>query len=800
MKHLLHYVITLFFMGSIFAYGASIETKGINQEKQKTNLNLTKKEKKFLKTHTSITAHNEADYPPYNFNEDGKPKGFSIDYLNLLAERLGIKVNYISGHSWAEYMDMAKHNKIDVMLNIMRTPQREKFLHFTQPYAGTKKAIFTNDSSIKTLRDLEGKTVSVIKGYFMQQFLEAYHPDIKLKLEKSARACIASVKNGNSDATVGSSGIMRYIMKENKLYLAYGHLIKDRRLSLDLNIATPRAQPMLRDILQKAMYSISNRELNELKEKWVGRGKLKIPVTGTLNKKELEYLTKKRVVTMCIDPDWEPIEFADTSNKYITKGISTDTMNVIGEDLNITFKGIPTSNWTESQRFLKERKCDILPAASKTKEREEYAKFTYPYLDYKLAIITKSNQGFVNNLMDIIDKPIARKKGSALIPKLQKLYPAVDIVEVEDPLESFEMVVNGKAYSTIATLPIASFYINKYNLESIGIAGYTDMRLRLSIAVRDDDPLLLSVLDKALASIPKEQHKLIYDKWVGRQIAQPFNYGYLLYSLATLLLIGLLILYRQYVLKEANRGLAKAVQNKTEENLKQQRLLQEQSKLAAMGEMIGAIAHQWRQPLNALGLSIQNLEYDFSDGHVDEEFIKQYVKKNKETIGFMSQTIDDFRNFFRVDKIKEDFGVKKAIEETLSIQEDSLKKHNITLSVTGVDFNIYGFRSEFQQVILNIITNAAYELKNSNIKYPKIDIILDGYTISLTDNALGIREEIKDRIFEPYFTTKEQGDGTGIGLYMSKIIIEENMGGTLSVVNKKEGGASFTIAFKRMVQ
>jgi len=798
MKHLLQYLFILFFLGTVFTYGLSIEGKGTTQEKWTTSLNLTKKEKKFLKAHPSITAHNEADYPPYNFNEDEKPKGFSIDYLNLLADRLGIKINYISGYSWAEYMDMAKHNKIDVMLNIMRTPQREKFLHFTQPYAGTKKAIFTNDSSINTLRDLAGKTVSVVKGYFMQQFLEAYHPDIKLKLEKGARACIASVKDGSSDATVGSSGIMRYLMKENKLYLAYGHLIKDRRLSLDLNIATPMVQPMLRDILQKAMYTISNRELNELKEKWVGSAKLKIPVTGTLTKEELEYLTKNRVVTMCIDPDWEPIEFAETSNKYITKGISTDTMNIIGKDLNITFKGIPTSNWSESQRYLEEKKCDILPAATKTIEREKYAHFTYPYLDYKLAIITKSDQGFVSNLMDIIDKPIARKKGSALISQLEALYPAVNIIEVKDPLESLEMVANGKAYATIATLPVASHYINKYNLESIGIAGYTNMRLRLSIAVRDDNPLLLSILDKALASIPQEQHKLIYDRWVGRQVVKPFNYGYLLYGLALLLTIVFLILYRQYILKEANKGLASAVKIKTEENLKQQQLLQEQSKLAAMGEMIGAIAHQWRQPLNALGLSIQNLEYDFSDGYVDKDFIKHYVKKNKETIGFMSQTIDDFRNFFRVDKIKEDFGVKKAIEETVSIQEASLKKHNIILSIIGDDFDIYGFRSEFQQVILNIITNAAYELKNCNIENPKIDIVLGEYTISLIDNATGIHEEIRDRIFEPYFTTKEQGEGTGIGLYMSKVIIEENMGGTLSAVNQKDGGASFIIDFKSM--
>jgi len=373
------------------------------------------------------------------------------------------------------------------------------------------------------------------------------------------------------------------------------------------------------------MYSINNKELNALKEKWIGDKKLKIPVTGTLTKEELEYLSKKKVVTMCIDPEWEPIEFADTSNKYITKGISTDTMNIIGEDLNITFKGIPTRNWSESQRYLQERKCDILPAATKTKKREAYASFTYPYLDYKLAIITKDNEGFVSNLMDIIDKPIARKKGSALITQLEKLYPAVNIIEVNDPLESFQKVASGEAYSTISTLPVASHYINKYNIESIGIAGYTNMRLRLSIAVRDDEPLLLSILDKALISIPQEQHKLIHDRWVGRQVTPPYNYRYLFYALAVLFLIVFLILYRQYILKEANKGLANAIKNKTQENIKQQQVLQEQSKLAAMGEMIGAIAHQWRQPLTALGLSIQNLELDFRNNRIDEMFIKRYV-------------------------------------------------------------------------------------------------------------------------------------------------------------------------------
>jgi len=787
----------LFVIGfTLAAFAQSTGTVGTQTNTHNT-IRLTPKEKAFLRKHPVITAHNEADFPPYNFIEGGKPQGYSIDYLNMLAKRLGIKVKYISGYTWAEFIKMAREGKIDVMLNIMRTPKREKFLNFTQPYAGTKKAIFTNSANIRTLRDLEGKTVSVIEGYFMQHFLEAYYPGIKLKLEKDAKSCLSSVKNGSSDATAGSSDIMRYLMKKNKLYLAYGHLIDDRRLSLDLNMATPASMTILRDVLQKAMYSISKKELNALKEKWLGAREPKIPVTGTLTDEERAYVRQKKEVKMCIDPDWEPIEFAETTYKFITKGISTDTMNVIGKELNITFTGVPTDNWSQSQQFLKEKKCDILPAAAKTKKREAYARFTYPYLDYKLAIITQANKGFVGSLMDIIDKPIAIKKGSALIPKLEKLYPAVSIVEANDTLETFTMVADGKANATITTLPVASHFINKYDLHSLGIAGYTDMRLRLSIAVRDDDPLLLSVLDKALATIPPEQHKLIYDRWVGAQAAAPYNYRNILYAAGIFLALVLLGLYRQYLLKQANKGLESAVKYKTEENLKQQQLLQEQSKLAAMGEMIGAIAHQWRQPLNALGLSIQNLEYDYEDGKIDEAFIKRYVKKNKETIKFMSQTIDDFRDFFKVDKTKEHFSAKSAVEETVSIQDASLRKNHIAVEIRGEDFTIYGYRSEFQQVILNILTNAAYALKKSGAANPLIEIILQKHQIVIRDNAGGIDEQIIGRIFEPYFTTKDQGEGTGIGLYMSKMIIEENMKGRLYVENKQGVGASFVIDLDR---
>jgi len=246
-------------------------------------------------------------------------------------------------------------------------------------------------------------------------------------------------------------------------------------------------------------------------------------------------------------------------------------------------------------------------------------------------------------------------------------------------------------------------------------------------------------------------------------------------------------------LEQYKNNLENIVEEKIEENTKQLEVLQQQSKMAQMGEMIGAIAHQWRQPLNTISISIQNLKYDFDDGYLnDEDFIKEFIDKNKKTVKFMSQTIDDFRSFFRIDKDKKDFYVKETTQSVIAMQLVQLKDLDIALNISGDEFVCNGLQSEYQQVILNLINNAKDALIENNTEDPTIDITLGENRIYIQDNAGGILSDVINRVFEPYFSTKEQGKGTGMGLYISKMIIEDNMGGTLSVENR-DGGARFCI-------
>jgi len=234
-----------------------------------------------------------------------------------------------------------------------------------------------------------------------------------------------------------------------------------------------------------------------------------------------------------------------------------------------------------------------------------------------------------------------------------------------------------------------------------------------------------------------------------------------------------------------------------EELRKKEQLLIQQSRQAALGEMIGNIAHQWRQPLNALGLLVQQppLFYDFGD--VDKQFLEEHAKKSMGIIQHMSQTIDDFRNFFKPNKEKLVFKVREEVTKTLSLIEGSFQGRQtaVQVEVKG-DPVIDGYPNEYSQVLLNILINARDVMTERGIPVPKVVITIDAQegrsVVTIADNAGGIPEEIIDKVFDPYFTTKGPQAGTGVGLFMSKTIIEKNMGGLLTVRNL-ECGAEFRI-------
>ena len=222
-----------------------------------------------------------------------------------------------------------------------------------------------------------------------------------------------------------------------------------------------------------------------------------------------------------------------------------------------------------------------------------------------------------------------------------------------------------------------------------------------------------------------------------------------------------------------------------DEKEEQKELLIHQSKLASMGEMLGNIAHQWRQPLTRLGYILMNIE--------SKDKAQQHTQKLEEAstqLEFMSQTINDFRDFYKPDKEKESFGLVEETRKVIALL--NLDEIEVLIKCKE-EITILNHKNEYKQVILNLLSNAKEVLLQRAVASPKITISIDENHVTVSDNAGGVKLENIQKVFEPYFTTKSQG--LGIGLYMSKVIVEKNMGGKLEVQNS-EHGAHFRFTFE----
>lgn len=254
------------------------------------------------------------------------------------------------------------------------------------------------------------------------------------------------------------------------------------------------------------------------------------------------------------------------------------------------------------------------------------------------------------------------------------------------------------------------------------------------------------------------------------------------------------LLQREYIdkLNHLNETLSENVRSALDVARAKDRMYVQQSRLAAMGEMIEQIAHQWRQPLNNLALINQDLFIRFKFGTFNEEAFEHAHAQTDEYLQYLSKTIDDFRNFYKTDKTKKLESVEELVNDTLRLCDAFLKYANIKTTVElHTSRKVYLAKNEMIQVLMNLFKNAHDAIRERGVSdgeiLVKVDDCGEGVQVSVEDNARGVPEEVIGRIFEIYFTTKDPDKGSGLGLYMSKYIIEESIGGSIRVENASNG-------------
>ncbi len=330
----------------------------------------------------------------------------------------------------------------------------------------------------------------------------------------------------------------------------------------------------------------------------------------------------------------------------------------------------------------------------------------------------------------------------------------------------------------------------------------TDYKGTLYINLNSNDELGLmsKAINKEVKMIKKnlqDDYKLIYQAIVALKELKKGQFGNRLSHNAKSTELNVL----KNVINKMIDNLENKIQEEMTQRTKQEKLMLQQSKLAAMGEMIGNIAHQWRQPISEINAVLMEVEAMTRYGNnLSKDHLLNSIKTCNKITEHMSTTISDFQNFFKPTKEKENFSILNACKKAVEIIKASLNNNDIKLILNiKEDRIINGYSNEFSHAVLNIISNAKDVLVSRNIKEPKIFINLKvgkKYTVlKIEDNAGGIELDNIDTIFEPYFTTKHIKQGTGIGLYMTKMIIENNMQGFVNVINTNNG-ALFIIKIK----
>jgi len=504
---------------------------------------------------------------------------------------------------------------------------------------------------------------------------------------------------------------------------------------------------------------------------------------------EKQWLQKNREFTVGITKIPNQV-LLSKDGKY--RGFSIDLFHLIEKKSGIKFKFIYYKSWNKLLLASKNNKIDIIFLAQKTTSRLKYLYFTDTVLSLQNKIIVNIDNKF-HSLEALQNHKVAITKGSALEEYIKYYYPKIILVPTKNELQSLKYVSSKKVDASVLELVRASYYIRQHNLKNLMITADIQYNYYLSIASSKELPELNIILSKTLTALKKKEIASLKLKWgYIKEKKLFFDKQTLIYfSIA----FGIIIPFSFYLFLINNR-LKKEMREK--EKALQRIIKLRDSKLNDMSEIISMIAHQWRQPLNNLSLLTQLLVSKYKKNLLDEELIDYFQKHSKEQMHLMSSTIDDFIELFKTKDEKEDFDIKIMIKNLIEIVNPVLKKEQIKV-IFHCDNDMYiinNHQNMLFQIILNIINNAKDALQDINDREKKITITLfqreKKNIIQIHDNGIGIQEEIIDQIFNPYFSTKKEKNGTGLGLYMAKIIIEERLKGTISV-KKSTQGAFFEI-------
>ena len=612
----------------------SIHTQWIaSPPNSKRSLQLTREEKAWLANHPVINVGGESNWPPYEFvGKTGRFQGFTADIFKLVEQQLGIRFNVISEYNWAVTLAKIRTNDIDMLGSIVKTPDREQYLNFNEPYYAPPTAIYIRKKSvaISSLNDLKQKTVVVENQYYLHEKLAAEYPEIKLYPVENTTDALKALSYGKVDAYVGIQASVNWIAEKNALT----NLKIAQETDLEVapfRFAVRKDWHVFREILNKTLAIISDTEMSMIRHKWLAISES--AKTIKLKEKELQWLKRHKVIRFAGDPSWLPYEAFDQQGNYI--GIVAEYLKLIEQKLGVEIEIIPTRTWSESVAKVKQGQIDIL-SGSPDSDLRSHLTFTQSYLSSPVVIVMRNDEDYVENINQIKRRQIAIIKEYGYVSEIIKKHPDLNFHSVDTIQEGLTDVSTGKIDALLATVAQASYHISELGIHNVRIVGKTAFTTQLAFGMRKQFTPLAPLFNRALGEISQSEKQRILNAWGKHKFAEKIDYA-LLAILAGIFLLVIAVFFYW------NRKLAKEIARRKEMEAQTQALIDNIPLQIAVTSLDGRILTGNPQLIGDNHIDLNELQKlnmaDFYDDTSDrEEVIREITEK-----GRVEQKIIPFR-------------------------------------------------------------------------------------------------------------------------------------------------------------
>lgn len=506
-------LISLFFSFSTITSGATIK--------------LSEKEQAWIKAHPLLTVANETDWPPFDYVDNGKPAGYSIDVIRLIAQKTGLQMKFINGYSWEELMQQFQAGKIDIMPAMYVNDKRRRYTLFSKSYYSQPSVIVVhkNNKDISNVKSLAGKRVAGIKGFSITSTMESIIPNVKIVPVNNILEGLKSVSLGNADAMIDSIGTVSYTLEEN--YIPNVRIISkvehDALANPPLHIGVAKDKVILGGIIDKALASINRNEKQKLATHWFhvasAEGKQALGTKLDLSSEQQAWLEQQTKIHIGIMNAWPPMDYVDTNGK--PAGIGVNFIDALNKRLNNKLVIVP-GLWEKNLAAVKDKRLDALMDITPKPGREEFVLFTKPYIEVPHLIYTREGGSPMVSLADLEGKTVGVEKGFFIVKVLQKKYPKVQVKEYRTTGDALNALSKNDVDAYVGNRFVANYIIENKVITNVVAQGKIKETSTINaIGVRKDWSVLRDILQKSLDDISHvERSNIINPNSQNKQISE----------------------------------------------------------------------------------------------------------------------------------------------------------------------------------------------------------------------------------------------------------------------------------------